>query len=628
MTNGQTEDAQENDTASNVKRTACGLCRKRKLRCDGDRPMCGTCKRLSHDCTYDEARKRSGPKRGYIKLLEARLQQVETLLLKKDQDLNGQDTDAASQGQNPTPVRFSIISDVTNTTQKAFASLDGNHTGATHLGDNLDYNLEETVDDDLDDDLDYDLEYDLDTTGKAPITFPEAISPRSNSASLRPDAIPTHGPATGSAEANYFPWPIIGLDLDEPLPPQDVMDDLYDLTFTKIHQSFPMIHPSRFMANASLSPLCLRYIMWTLAASSSDKYDGLQKDFYQRARRYAEMDEMKGRGEATTTLGHCQAWILMAIHDFKQMCFPRAWLSAGRAVRLAQMMQLHKIDGEGVVNQCLPPPKDWTEREERRRTFWMAFCIDRYTSIAAGWPMAIDERDILTNLPSSEEAFEKSKPMQTGFLVTVMAQGVTASLQPLGGVVLTAALFGRNLLHLDRLSPDEDDDMMDGEFWTRHRSIEAILLNTALSLPDHLRLHVPSSLTNPNVVFFNMSLHTSAICLHQTAIFKADKQGLPANVSSESKVRCVTAAGEIASLMRMISHIDLAPMNPFISFCIYVAARVFVQYLKTRPRDQQMRCSLQFLLQAMQALRRKSPLAQSFLNQLNADIESAAVSGL
>jgi hypothetical protein len=106
------------------------------------------------------------------------------------------------------------------------------------------------------------------------------------------------------------------------------------------------------------------------------------------------MDEMKGRGESTTTLGHCQAWILMAIYDFKQMCFPRAWLSAGRAVRLAQMMQLHKIDGEGVVNQCLPPPKDWTEREERRRTFWMAFCIDRYTSIAAGWPMAIDERDV------------------------------------------------------------------------------------------------------------------------------------------------------------------------------------------------------------------------------------------
>lgn len=69
-------------------------------------------------------------------------------------------------------------------------------------------------------------------------------------------------------------------------------------------------------------------------------------------------------------------------------------------------------------------------------------------------------------------------------------------------------------------------------------------------------------------------------------------------------------------------------MNPFISFCIYTAARVFVQYLKSRSEDQQMQCSLRFLLQALQALSRKTPLAGSFLNQLNLDIESAGVLGL
>jgi len=68
-------------------------------------------------------------------------------------------------------------------------------------------------------------------------------------------------------------------------------------------------------------------------------------------------------------------------------------------------------------------------------------------------------------------------------------------------------------------------------------------------------------------------------------------------------------------------------MNPFISFCVYVAARVFVQYLKTRPKDQQMNSSLQFLLQAMQALRRKNPLTESFLVQLDLDLESAGLQG-
>ncbi|MBE3047435.1 fungal specific transcription factor domain-containing protein, partial [Candidatus Bathyarchaeota archaeon] len=64
---------------------------------------------------------------------------------------------------------------------------------------------------------------------------------------------------------------------------------------------------------------------------------------------------------------------------------------------------LHRLDGAGLdVKQSLPPPRDWTEREERRRTFWMAFNEDRYSSIGTGWPMSIEERDIMTNLPSSE----------------------------------------------------------------------------------------------------------------------------------------------------------------------------------------------------------------------------------
>lgn len=64
-----------------AKRIACILCRKRKLKCDGQRPSCGTCKRLAHDCAYDEVRKKSGPKRGYVKALEARLRMLAAVAL-------------------------------------------------------------------------------------------------------------------------------------------------------------------------------------------------------------------------------------------------------------------------------------------------------------------------------------------------------------------------------------------------------------------------------------------------------------------------------------------------------------------------------------------------------------------
>ena len=62
-------------------------------------------------------------------------------------------------------------------------------------------------------------------------------------------------------------------------------------------------------------------------------------------------------------------------------------------------------------------------------------------------------------------------------------------------------------------------------------------------------------------------------------------------------------------------------MNPFISFCLYVAARVFVQYLKSRPDDNQAGDSLRFLLSAMNVLKRKNPLTESFLIQLDVDLE-------
>jgi hypothetical protein len=214
-----------------------------------------------------------------------------------------------------------------------------------------------------------------------------------------------------------YPWEMIGLGLDEPLPAQETMDDLYvycapfsgissadrcsyRIYFEKVHPSIPMMHRPRFYAALNLSPqmrppIGLRYAMWTMAASVTDKYEALAEHFYHRARKYLQSDEMKGHGEGVVSVQHCQAWVIVCVYEFKNMYFPRAWQSTGRGVRMAQMLGLSRIDGFGLdVKQCLPPPKDWIEREERRRTFWMAFCEDRYASVGTGWPMTIDERDV------------------------------------------------------------------------------------------------------------------------------------------------------------------------------------------------------------------------------------------
>ncbi|KAK9794453.1 putative Fungal-specific transcription factor domain-containing protein [Seiridium cardinale] len=576
------------------KRLACMICRKRKLKCDGNKPSCSTCTRLGHSCAYDEVRRKSGPKRGYVKALEERLKQVESLL--KTSDPITASTDASKtvpplpttafdsrSRQTPVTAGFNVTNpsiSIANDRDMDRWQFSGESPQATN---NEEFNF------------------------AAPTNMPMNME-------------------SMTSLPNNFTWEMIGLGLEEPLPPQETIDELHQIYFEKVHPSIPMIHKFRYLAAMNLAPnqrppVCLRYAIWTNACSVVDKYIDLRDLFYQRARKYIEADYQKGYGEHLISVAHCQAHVLLASYEFKMMYFPRAWMSTGSAVRLAQMIGLHRLDGHGLdVKQCLPPPRDWTEREERRRTFWMAFSEDRYASIGTGWPMTIDEKDIMTHLPASEEAFDMSRPETTLTLAESMSPDGAAKLSSFGGIVLMACLFGRNLIHLHRPDADDRDHDLNGEFWKRHRNMDNILLNTSLCLPNHLKL--PNGLGSPNIVFVNMNIHTSTICLHQAAIFKADKNKLPASVSAESKVRCITAANEIASIMRMVSHMDLSAMNPFISFCLYVAARVFVQYLKSRPDDSQTVDSLRFLLSAMNALKRKNPLTESFLVQLDVDLEA------
>jgi hypothetical protein len=60
----------------------------------------------------------------------------------------------------------------------------------------------------------------------------------------------------------------------------------------------PLIHKYRYYASLDLAPhmrppVCLRYAMWTMAASLSDKYTHYEDILYRRSRKYIEAAEMK-----------------------------------------------------------------------------------------------------------------------------------------------------------------------------------------------------------------------------------------------------------------------------------------------------------------------------------------------
>ncbi|KAJ2357243.1 hypothetical protein GGF43_001582 [Coemansia sp. RSA 2618] len=59
---------------------ACDRCRRKKVKCDGRRPICTHCEAIDGSCTYLDATKKRGPPKGYIDAIENRLHAVEDLL--------------------------------------------------------------------------------------------------------------------------------------------------------------------------------------------------------------------------------------------------------------------------------------------------------------------------------------------------------------------------------------------------------------------------------------------------------------------------------------------------------------------------------------------------------------------
>jgi hypothetical protein len=143
------------------------------------------------------------------------------------------------------------------------------------------------------------------------------------------------------------------------------------------------------------SEVCLQYAMWTLAASVSAHYQSVGHSLYQNTRRLLEELDSKNIKLASTDLQQVQAWLLLAIHEFMCVDFRRGWMSAGRAFRLIQLSWRHGTDGPDSTQV----QGDWIESERRRRTFWMAYCLDRFVSMRIESPLTFSETVSNIELP-------------------------------------------------------------------------------------------------------------------------------------------------------------------------------------------------------------------------------------
>ncbi|KAJ3468104.1 hypothetical protein MRS44_002169 [Fusarium solani] len=412
----------------------------------------------------------------------------------------------------------------------------------------------------------------------------------------------------------------------EQLPPQDVVEELTSTFFTIIQNESRFIHPSRYQASLyqpphMQPPMCLQYMVLALAASVSPAHKQLAQPFYRRARYYYEADELKGEGEYFVTLAHAQTCLLMERFEVQNLWFSRSSMSTSKGVRLAQIMGLHQLDGEGGLSQTLPPPKDWCEQEERRRTLWAIFCGDRNTSSTTGWPSLMDVQRINTKLPASEEAFQLGVE-ESSTTLTEAINGDKSQCSYFACRILATHLFHECLDHTYQDRPDENPtDIQNSAFWKRHEDLNNGLATTFITLPDSLRT---STAYNRNSTMINLQLHTATICLHRTGVARAKKHNIPLEILFGTQVRLLPAADAIFGIVASLADVTGTFRNPMVAFAAYMAAYVFLEdYTTFQNHDSEMKMNA--LMDLMITIGQENPVTASVAIQMAHELRKTEI---
>ncbi|KAF4445461.1 hypothetical protein F53441_10803 [Fusarium austroafricanum] len=329
----------------------------------------------------------------------------------------------------------------------------------------------------------------------------------------------------------------------ESLPPPRVVDELTSIYFGKLQSDSPMIHGERYIASLyrpahMQPPMCLQYAILAAGASASSTYKHMDEAFYVRARQYIQADEMKSDSDQIS-LAHCQAWVLISHFEAHHLWFSRASMSIARAIRLAQILGLHRLDGKNAAGLTLPIAHDFAEEEERRKTFWVIFTTDRITSSTGGWPTMMDWRSAL-------------------------GQGMH-ELSTSACRVVAVHLFNECF----NFSRNTEDDP-DSSDWQQLQQLDEAVTNAFATLP--LDLRCPENMDSPEAVLINLQLHTALICIHQSAMTRSqmDIGTLPA-----TKARVMESAVQIMITVALVTDLSTRFRNPLVSFATFIAASFF-----------------------------------------------------
>lgn len=396
-----------------------------------------------------------------------------------------------------------------------------------------------------------------------------------------------------------------------PMPPSELITHLANTFFTHLGCNYHFLQRDRFLrdleekqvdailvdavcalaARFSTHPLLTKQPRDDPKSSSSDYGHA----FSQRAKA-SLVDAF-----AYPTPAAVQAALLLAYNEFGESRDSGLWMYLGIAIRMAEDLGMHKLEGLKFKGKEGPTPKtvkresfgggfltspqdrrhagpaaesakrvsdDDREQEaveqERVDTFWAIFFLDRVVSSGTGRRSALRDRDIELSFPSLDETDPK-----TGWPA------------PFPALIRIVHLYGRvaDLLNCIKAPSDVTSDTpkrlaaMESQVTMFYQGLSSRLHFDAMNFQHYMKAG-----EGTNFVLLHFWFHTLIVLLHQPTLLKTF-EGRMLQLFPNSQQLSMSSAKTIADILSYSQLMDAKASlgNPFTTQPIYIAACAFLK---------------------------------------------------
>ncbi|KAF4454222.1 all development altered-6 [Fusarium austroafricanum] len=343
--------------------------------------------------------------------------------------------------------------------------------------------------------------------------------------------------------------------------------DLDTLYFDRIYAFAPIIHRGRYFSwanqeNPSSAQTCLRLAMWTLASAVSTQFHNLKDKLHAVTLQSLQRADSHQRNIPWATgnieLEEIQAWLLIAYYEFIREERHHVLVTATHAFRLVQQARLHTngpVLGAEKGKDSFPScpfgsgGNTNVSLEEKRRTFWLAFWLDRMLKARYDLMFTIQEEVIDVYLPTTELSFQTSQLHRDTHLTEaiVISERKSTSSCSFAENVVQMALYGRCMTHrrlaMLVLSGRRVSEKNSKEFWNRHSWLESAVEKFIQPLSD-----IALDPWDPMTTFGHMLSRSAIIHLSETAATWTWQMAEHQSMAAKIEEKGYQAAMELANL--------------------------------------------------------------------------------